>query len=440
MSKKTIVILYESDRYAENALSMYNHLMEMSKENEVLIFNEKIYSPFMGLQTKNRIKICAVRNFPLLSKFYMNLRDKNSDKKINKSKIIKEKYISKYNDKKVKEDSENRVRNIILRHDPDIIICFSKLTQKLAIKEKYRLNDEKLSIVTVIAEFNLRKELVNFGSDFYIVENEGVKKDLIELGVEGDRIYIAPMIISPGTKLIKSSDVDEKEIAFNNGHKLIYMHSGNYGYPDMKKVFNAIVEYTNGYNLIAETSGNLALEIFYKTVAKNKGAESVVICNNVDEFSMLKLCDLVICSPETQIMTKAMSASKPMILTAPYGSLQKKNLEYAVKNGFAVDGSDVNNIINLIKDILTKDNGLLVKNAINYLSQKSNNNYISSIIENSEHLLEEKARSMKEQEEARLLEEKLKKEKIDNMEEEINEKIDKILTSNKKYRKKKGKE
>ena len=39
---------------------------------------------------------------------------------------------------------------------PDIIICFSKATRNLALKEKYRLKDDKISIVTVIAEFTLK--------------------------------------------------------------------------------------------------------------------------------------------------------------------------------------------------------------------------------------------------------------------------------------------
>lgn len=434
MAKKTIVILYENDRYAECALTMYKRLLE-NQENEVLIFNEKIYSPMMTLRLKNRIKNSLIRNFNYIARSYMAFRDKNLKARLNNSEKKKEKLISKYRDKTLKGDSSNRIRNIILRHAPDIIICFSKATRNLALKEKYRLKDDKISIVTVIAEFTLKGELVDFANDIYFVENEEVKKSLTELGISSDKIFVVPIYVSPECeKGIK--DGEEEQIKFDNEHKTVYLNCGAYGNPLMKKVFNAIVEYTNSFNLIAETSENLSLEIFFKTVAKNKGAESVVICSKMSEFDMLNISDIVVCPPETSIMIKAMMAKKPIILTAPYGNLQKKNLAYAVEKGFALDGSDISKLIELILDTLKSNNEKLMQGATAYIEQNKGFYHTDDIIENNRMYLEQKARSIKEIEEAKILEEKEKEEKMDKMEKEINEKIDKIITAHKKNKKK----
>lgn len=355
--KKTIVVLYSNRFSDQSALAIAEFIDKNYRDCNVVTIERSKFSNKTATRIANGYSSFTARHLPALNRLWTGIGEKFITRRIAKSKKIKA-------TKKKKEDSFSnkylkkfyKVDNIIIRFNPEVIICSSPYTYNRAIKAKERL-DSDTKVLALMSDYCINKSFLRKYGDGYLVQNEIVKSSLIERGVSKDIINVIGTPVAE-SKLVKFDKSETKtELGIENDNPCILLSGGRQGSYYIRDAFYFLTKLSEEVNLICLSGGNKAYANYVKYYVKANDCKNVYLVENdvADMSKLYSVTDIAVCSPSAATTYEVISRGIPLVLIKPINVIEKGNFSYLTASRIALRGVKNDEIISSVYSLLKEE-------------------------------------------------------------------------------------
>lgn len=249
-------------------------------------------------------------------------------------------------------DSPN-LRNVIKEINPDIIIGTHYFVSYLSTYYK-ELGIIKSPIMIVLTDSVFHENwVVNHNSvDYFIVQNDIIKNELVEHKVNNKKIY--PFGIPINYESL--AKLDDKNYILKkyslSGEKPIYLMfaGGSDGFSYVFDYFKAVVKKNFPIDIIFVTGKNKELKLKCENfLLKNDIKNVLVLGFTKDVFNLINVSDIVITKPGSSTLKECMLMKKPVILIPGIGGHEVYNAKFMTKNHYALKARSASGLVRKIK-------------------------------------------------------------------------------------------
>lgn len=249
-----------------------------------------------------------------------------------KLKRLGKKYVSLGRDgARIREESAlypvKRLKNIHDRFEPKVFVSVQSMPQGLAVaaKKRYKFDSK---VVAVISDYALDKLYVRYGCDGYVVDNEEMKRELNELGIEDEKVRVFGL--SAFNKFLVRNDKQKMREHFGLPDRpTVIITGGSFGAGKMKTIFRHLLENFKDINVVAIAGRNEKLKAKFEKIKTELNAENAYILGFTTEFDkLLDAADAMICKPGAMSVNEAFLKGVPVISVYPMPSVEAMNVRY----------------------------------------------------------------------------------------------------------------
>jgi len=237
-----------------------------------------------------------------------------------------------------------RLAEIIKETDADIIISTLWSCSK-AVSEYKKKTKHDIPLITCITDISSHREWLHPYTDYYLAAAPKVKAELIEKGVDPERIIISGIPVRSAFRLAPHPRQIMPE-------KHLLIMGGGLGLLPKSKTFYEELEQLRGVKTTIITGNNVALYNSLNDLYKN--IEVLPFVNDVPRY--MKNADLLISKPGGITMFETISANLPLLMFTPFLQQEMKNGEFILENGLGdVLPEDPKEWIAKIRDVLSDE-------------------------------------------------------------------------------------
>jgi len=192
---------------------------------------------------------------------------------------------------------------------------------------------------TIITDYEKHRLWFTGNKQKYFVAQMGIKKQLIDLGVDKNNIIISgipvdPDFYQPLTFSHKNNIANKLKISPNQ--KIVALMPPGQGEIDIIKLTKKILENKN-ITILALAGKDKRLLQEYKKLNNDK----IKIIGWTDKISdYLQLADVVVTKPGGLTTSECLAINKPMVLINPIPGQEEKNIKYIVASGLGTTLTD----------------------------------------------------------------------------------------------------
>lgn len=350
--KKTIIIFYSKGIYDTNALLIADKIQSLGKDCHIIAIGDDEYTNLGSGTLARQGYIFSMRNARWMYGLYSMVTSKKS-KKAKPLKNIKPDKTELTGFNKLYYNMTcwmRKIKNILRRYDPEVVLCYTPKSLNAAIKAKEQLRMYNTRIFACLTDFGLDTRFINKRSSGYFVQNNDVKKELTNLGIDNDKIFVTSILSN--TTVEYDKEEIRREIGIRNDKPCIMLVGGRYGNGIIKNAMNKLVDYTDNFNLIVMSGGSDTIVNVAKKLAE-RSFGSVFVINKIDDIAKIyNIADIVVATPTTCICTESFVYGKPLVLLKGVGNVEEYNIKFLVSRNYAYDGSTSRKLIDSVSDIM----------------------------------------------------------------------------------------
>ena len=331
--KKRILIVYA--RYGSGHKSIAEHIAKYLEENNndiiVKLFDLTPYATNIGKIGIKLMDFVAKRR----PEFVFDLCYEFMDHKftsIGHNKLAKKSY------------DNDKLRNEIKKFNPDITIATHYYGSDI-VSYYNDLKITKSKVFLVLTDYKSHEIIMknHKKTDGFIVANDIVKKELIEYGIDKNKIYPFGLPLN----LDKIKEVDTKKNIFTkynlDKNKPVYLFFGGSTAGSMYyyDYFKYAVKLNLKANIIFVCGHNAKLKEKCDNYIKKHNINNFMITGfTTDVFNLLKISDLVISKAGGATVTECLEMRVPMLIIPGVGGQEKYNARFIAKKryGYYVRG------------------------------------------------------------------------------------------------------
>lgn len=364
LDKKSVVVLYSGGFYDSSARAVIEELESAYSDVYVIDIDKEAISPWKIATFKRNWYITSERNATFFNKFNSEWNKFFAPLKISKTrKEYKEYKKPESGFKKWIYDikaSYKRVYNVLSRFEPDVVLCTTPELLRSANKARHDLGQFYCSIAALITDYALDKRFVHYKTDIYFVQNDSVKRELVEYGIDSESIEVIGTPLEKRVTMEFDKDAVLTELGIsNNGLLNLLFVGGRYGSAKVKNALPKFVDGADDYNLIIVIGGSSSLSNYAEHVAKTKeNVKNIYFIDAIDNMAKLySIADVVIATPTTTITYEAISKNKPLILLKGTTVTDKANAHYLSNNGVALLGNTTEEAVQSFLQLIDNESG-----------------------------------------------------------------------------------
>ncbi len=364
--KKTIIVCYAEGHCDQVAYALQEYYAKKADEVSLLLINEKQYTSFNTRALKDTLYRFSMRNWPSINKFCGYISYQYNEKlKNKKSKNAKEAQQEIPGEKPEKEESFKKLKtryrkmdNILLRFNPDVVVCTTPVSLEKALIARERLGSST-QIVVPITDYCTNRGLINNGVDKFIVQNSGIKQTLLAFGIKEENIEIigTPIVSSVLEKFDKKAVFDELGIV-NRDLPVVVIASGRCGSSRIIDGFKDLAPYSNEMNIIIFANKSQNIHSFVKSYVKaSKVQQNIYILDSISNMAKIySIADVLVTSPTASLTYEASVRGIPCVLLKPANLIEEGNFTYLSTNGFAFIGEKTTHLVPAVLALIKKQN------------------------------------------------------------------------------------
>ncbi|MFH1665648.1 MAG: glycosyltransferase [Candidatus Omnitrophota bacterium] len=266
--------------------------------------------------------------------------------------------LHKFNTKKMKK--------LISTHAPDIVYCTQAFPCGMVAGYK-KTYGENLPLVGVLTDHAPHFYWLHDEVDHYVVPSEETARILEQKGVPADRIKSYGIPVDPKFR----SDGDARQIREKLGieaeRPVILIMGGTHGLGAIRETVTTLAgDNERRYQLLVVTGSNKKLYRRLKRFSRRKNRPDMHIFSYVDNIDeLMQVSDLIVTKAGGMTIAEALVKRLPMVIVSPIPGHERRNADYLVKNGVAVEAMDVDQIYQIVNDLIDSRSALnkMKKNA-----------------------------------------------------------------------------
>ena len=251
-----------------------------------------------------------------------------------------------------------KLDKLIQEFCPTLIISTHPFSSQMCaiLKQKGKVNCTLATVMTDYAPHNqwlVAHEFV----DYYFVAHEGMKEQLIERGVEPNKIYATGIPLSNRFLLNYDKPKILQEYNLSPDKKtILFFCGGEYGF-GKGKTFNrlkAIIDTFPNLQVIAIAGRNEKMkERFDALVEETNSRNTVKILSYTNQVpELMSVSDLVITKPGGLTTTESLASGLPLIIIDPLPGQEEENADFIEKSGAGIWIKENDDIQNILFDVL----------------------------------------------------------------------------------------
>lgn len=251
-----------------------------------------------------------------------------------------------------------KLDKLIQEFCPTLIISTHPFSSQMCaiLKQKGKVNCTLATVMTDYAPHNqwlVAHEFV----DYYFVAHEGMKEQLIERGVEPNKIYATGIPLSNRFLLNYDKPKILQEYNLSPDKKtILFFCGGEYGF-GKDKTFNrlkAIIDTFPNLQVIAIAGRNEKMkERFDALVEETNSRNTVKILSYTNQVpELMSVSDLVITKPGGLTTTESLASGLPLIIIDPLPGQEEENADFIEKSGAGIWIKENDDIQNTLFDVL----------------------------------------------------------------------------------------
>lgn len=258
-----------------------------------------------------------------------------------------------------------KLKEKLTQFNPDIIISTQVGPTGLIAAHKELFNAKLISVFT---DYGLHRMYVipHEFVDIFCVPNESIKSQMLELGIEEDKIKITGIPVR-----LEFLDSKTKKLKLPKNKPIyLFVCGGGLGYDNAFSYFEAMLKSNSNFYYIFVSGKNEKLLNKAKELVKNydKDGEVLGYVNNMFEY--MAISDMVIGKPGGIITSESLNLEVPFCAVEPIPGQETNNALFISNNKF---GFYITNLDEL-KDLLNKLN----KEKLEIYKKNIKNNFIKS--------------------------------------------------------------
>ncbi len=251
-----------------------------------------------------------------------------------------------------------KLDKLIQEFCPTLIISTHPFSSQMCaiLKQKGKVNCTLATVMTDYAPHNqwlVAHEFV----DYYFVAHEGMKEQLIERGVEPNKIYATGIPLSNRFLLNYDKPKILQEYNLSPDKKtILFFCGGEYGF-GKDKTFNrlkAIIDTFPNLQVIAIAGRNEKMKERFDALVEETNSQNTVkilsYTNQVPE--LMSVSDLVITKPGGLTTTESLASGLPLIIIDPLPGQEEENADFIEKSGAGIWIKENDDIQNILFDVL----------------------------------------------------------------------------------------
>lgn len=251
-----------------------------------------------------------------------------------------------------------KLDKLIQEFCPTLIISTHPFSSQMCaiLKQKGKVSCTLATVMTDYAPHNqwlVAHEFV----DYYFVAHEGMKEQLIERGVEPNKIYATGIPLSNRFLLNYDKPKILQEYNLSPDKKtILFFCGGEYGF-GKDKTFNrlkAIIDTFPNLQVIAIAGRNEKMKERFDALVEETNSQNTVkilsYTNQVPE--LMSVSDLVITKPGGLTTTESLASGLPLIIIDPLPGQEEENADFIEKSGAGIWIKENDDIQNILFDVL----------------------------------------------------------------------------------------
>ncbi len=207
------------------------------------------------------------------------------------------------------------------------IVCTHPFALLLSSKLKKELGSASPLIMGIITDYQIHRFWLYPQIDLYFVPCEEMKKSLVNLGWNNDKIKVTGV----------PCPINIKSVMKNIGQKPYWLVSGGgWGLGNIEAATHSLLKRQTDYSLFVVTGENHSLYRRLKALEEKNPGRLIVKGTIPYLYNVMNNALAVLTKPGGLTVTEAMALKKPLILLKPLPGVEEKNLDYLVRRGAAI--------------------------------------------------------------------------------------------------------
>lgn len=253
--------------------------------------------------------------------------------------------IHKYNSRKL--------LNLIVEHQPDIIICTQAFPCGMVADLK-KYHGVEIPVVGVLTDYIAHSFWFYDTVDRYIVPDELSKHKMINNGIAEEKVRILGIPIKPEFALPLDKVKVVKNLGLNPDLPTILVMGGGRGLGNIKQIVYFLYKIDVAFQIIVLAGVNKKLYRFLKRKEKKWGRKKKMqVYGYVDNvWELMTVADILISKPGGITTAEALAKGLPMVIFNPLPGQERSNTEFLLKIGAAIKCERIVDLPVLVKDLL----------------------------------------------------------------------------------------
>ncbi|WP_199624853.1 MGDG synthase family glycosyltransferase [Paenibacillus alkalitolerans] len=225
------------------------------------------------------------------------------------------------------------IETVLEQIKPDLVICthyFSSSSLSRLKKMGY-----PVSLCTVITDFHAHRVWAQPEVDLYIVANDEVCGQLVQMGIPKHRISVSGIPVTSKFWMKRSKQEARRKLNLKNMPTVLVM-GGGLGLGGIGHLVHWLMKWKEIIQIIICTGHNDSLRISFERDKHLRHPHIVTVgfVDNIDE--LLDAADVLITKPGGLTSFEALSKGVPMLIYQPIPGHEEYNCNYLVQNQLAI--------------------------------------------------------------------------------------------------------
>lgn len=226
----------------------------------------------------------------------------------------------------------SRLRDHIVRYDPDVVVATQMYPAALLAHLKKKQHFKHIPSVGVITDFGLHTAWVRPQTDFYCVACDELADALMEEGVSRSRIRTTGIPLMPAFRHLPEEQAARRQLGLDVNRRTVLVTGGQYGIGIVKPVAGLLCSHP-GYQILVTSSAS-ARETRKLRDLESQYPNQLQVFGWVEDMSTL-LCaaDVVVGKPGGLSVSETLACGRPFLATCSLGGQERHNVEYLRRYG-----------------------------------------------------------------------------------------------------------